>query len=220
MMGQRRWRSRVPGVGPGAVLPAVRLPRRSWPALPRPGCRPRGRGLDIGDRRGAAQAGNPGGLPLLWCCGGSACLERGRGGLPADTRAGRGATESVRPPPPPVPRSPERAPAAAARLPSAVRPRRALRHRGMLWDAVTWCLISSGRLPPPRSCWEAGTGSGSEADSFCSAPSSSPPPFFMSSCQLGRAVQFGSLGVGSELGGRWEVGGRGGGAPLEAKSWS
>lgn len=99
-MGQRRWRSRVPGVGPGAVLPAVRLPRRSWPALPRPGCQPLGRGLDIGDRRGAAQAGNRGGLPLLWCCGGSACLERGRGGLPADTRAGRGATESVRPPPP------------------------------------------------------------------------------------------------------------------------
>lgn len=104
-MGQRRWRSRVPGVTPGAGRPAVRFPRRSWPALPRPGCRPRGRGLDIGDRRGAAQAGSPGGLPLLWCCGGSACLERGRGGLPADTPAGQGgdrvgATPSSRPPVP------------------------------------------------------------------------------------------------------------------------
>lgn len=186
--------------------------------MPRPGCWPRGRGLDIGDRRGAAQAGSPGGLPLLWCCGGSACLERGRGGMPADTRAGQGGDRVGATSPPPVPQSPERAPAAAARLASLVRPRRALRRRGMLRDAVTWCLISGGRLPPLRSCREAGTGSGSEADSFGSAPSSSPPPFFMSSCQLGRAVQFGSLGVGSELGGRWEVGGRG--APLEAKSWS
>lgn len=154
------------------------------------------------------------------CCGAAEGVRVWRGGgagCPLTPEPG-GGRPSRCDPLPPVPRSPERATAAAARLPSAVRPRRALRCRGMLWDAVTWCLISSGRLPPPRSCREAGTGSGSEADSFGSAPSSSPPPFFMSSCQLGRAVQFGSLGVGSELGGRWEVGGRG--APLEAKSWS
>jgi hypothetical protein len=48
------------------------------------------------------------------------------------------------------------------------------------------------------------------ADSFGSAPSSSSPPlFFMSSCQLGRAVLLGLLWVGSELRALWEVGGRG-----------
>lgn len=201
---------------PGAGRPAVRLPRRSWPALPRPGCRPRGAGLTLGTGAERLRRGARAGCP---CCGAAEGVRVWRGGgagCPLTPEPGMGATESVRPPLP-VPRFPERAPAAAARLAWLVRPRRALRRRGMLWDAVTWCLISGGRLPPPRSCREAGTGSGSEADSFGSAPSSSPPPFFMSSCQLGRAVQFGSLGVGSELGGRWEVGGRG---ALEAKSWA
>lgn len=48
------------------------------------------------------------------------------------------------------------------------------------------------------------------ADSWSSAPSSSSPPlFFMSPRRPGRAVRFSSLGVGSWLRGRWEVGGGG-----------